>query len=102
MGRPLRSIPHGACAGYPGDAPLSRRELEVVRLIGQGCTNREIAVRLCLSARTVDNHVHRILAKVGARSRTALAVWAYRLGLAPDLAGVLAEQGTEAATAIAG
>ncbi len=82
----------GVHSGYPGELGaraggglLSRRELDVVRLIGQGCTNREVAARLCLSPRTVDNHVHRILAKVRVGSRTALAVWAYRLGLASDV-----------------
>jgi len=82
----------GVQSGYPGEPGaraggglLSRRELDVLRLIGQGCTNREVAARLCLSARTVDNHVYRILAKIRVGSRTALAVWAYRLGLAPDV-----------------
>jgi DNA-binding NarL/FixJ family response regulator len=81
---------------------LSRRELEVMRLIGQGCTNREIAAALCLSERTVEHHVHRILAKVGARSRTAVAVWAYRLGLAHDLAEADPHQEPGAAPAAAG
>jgi DNA-binding NarL/FixJ family response regulator len=66
---------------------LSERELDIVGLIGQGCTNREIASRLCLSAKTVDNHVQRILGKVGAGSRTVLAVWAYRLGRSTDVSG---------------
>ena len=54
---------------------LTRRELEVARLVSEGLTNRAIAARLVLSERTVENHVARILHKHGLPSRTALAVW---------------------------
>ena len=47
-------------------AGLSRREVEVVRLVAQGLTNREIAAELVLSTRTVDMHVRNILAKLAA------------------------------------
>ena len=60
------------------------REVEVVALISQRYRNHEIATRLCLSDRTGENHVHRILAKVGARSRTTLAEWAYDARLSPS------------------
>src|SRR5207245_2799027 len=49
---------------------LSRRELEVVRLVAVGRTNREIALDLFLSPRTVDMHVRNILTKLGCRPRT--------------------------------
>lgn len=52
---------------------LSDREHEVAVLAAQGLTNREIAVRLHLSTRTVENHVHRVLGKLGLRSRSRLA-----------------------------
>jgi DNA-binding CsgD family transcriptional regulator len=52
-----------------GAAGLSRRELEVVRLIAVGRTNREVAAELFLSPRTVDMHVRNILRKLGCRSR---------------------------------
>jgi len=45
--------------------PLTRREQELVPMIAQGLTNKEIAVQLSLSAQTVKNHVHRILQKAG-------------------------------------
>jgi len=45
--------------------PLTRREQELVPMIAQGLTNKEIAVQLNLSAQTVKNHVHRILQKAG-------------------------------------
>jgi DNA-binding CsgD family transcriptional regulator/tetratricopeptide (TPR) repeat protein len=61
-----------AAATHAGGG-LSRRELEVMRLVAVGRTNREIAGELFLSPRTVDMHVRNILAKLGARSRTEAA-----------------------------
>jgi DNA-binding CsgD family transcriptional regulator len=60
---------------------LTRRELEVVRLVASGRTNREIARELYLSPRTVDMHVRNILGKLGARSRTEATRRAADLGL---------------------
>jgi DNA-binding CsgD family transcriptional regulator len=60
---------------------LSRRELEVVRLVAVGRTNREIARELFLSPRTVDMHVRNILMKLGCRSRTDATRRASELGL---------------------
>lgn len=54
---------------------LSRRENEVAKLLAQGLSNREIAERLFLSERTVDNHVSHILAKLGFDSRVQVATW---------------------------
>ena len=51
---------------------LSRREQQLVGLIQQGLTNKEMAVRLNLSEQTVKNHVHRMLRKVGAPDRLAI------------------------------
>jgi two-component system, NarL family, response regulator DevR len=51
---------------------LSRREQELVGLIRQGLTNKEMASRLSLSEQTVKNHVHRMLRKVGAPDRLAI------------------------------
>lgn len=53
---------------------LSRREMEVVELIAQGCSNQEIADRLYLSNGTVRNHVSLILEKTGLTHRTQIAV----------------------------
>lgn len=58
--------------------PLSRRENEVAGLLAQGLSNREIAERLYLSERTVDNHVHHILDKLGFDSRVQIATWVAR------------------------
>jgi DNA-binding NarL/FixJ family response regulator len=54
--------------------PLSERELEVVRLLADGRTNREIAAALFLAEGTVKNHVTNVLAKLGARDRTQAAL----------------------------
>jgi DNA-binding NarL/FixJ family response regulator len=53
--------------------PLTSREREVANLAVQGLTNREIAERLVLSVRTVDNHLYNLYAKLGVRSRAELA-----------------------------
>jgi non-specific serine/threonine protein kinase len=60
---------------------LSKRELEVARLVGSGMTSRAIAERLFLSERTVESHLEHILTKLGFSSRAQVAGWvAARLG----------------------
>ena len=61
--------------------PLSDRELDVIRLLAEGRTNREIAAALFLAEGTVKNHVTNVLAKLGARDRTQAALRARELGL---------------------
>ncbi|HEX2074346.1 MAG TPA: response regulator transcription factor [Geodermatophilus sp.] len=61
--------------------PLSDRELEVVRLLADGRSNREIAAELFLAEGTVKNHVTNVLAKLGARDRTQAALRARALDL---------------------
>jgi DNA-binding NarL/FixJ family response regulator len=61
--------------------PLSDRELEIVRLLADGRSNREIATALFLAEGTVKNHVTNVLAKLGARDRTQAALRARALGL---------------------
>ena len=55
--------------------PLSKREVEVARLIAQGLANREIGARLFISERTVTTHVGNILNKLGFDSRVQIASW---------------------------
>jgi DNA-binding NarL/FixJ family response regulator len=59
------------------DTGLSRRELDVVRLVAAGLANKEVAARLHLSVRTVESHVRSSLAKAGVENRTQLATWAH-------------------------
>jgi NarL family two-component system response regulator LiaR len=62
--------------------PLSERELEVLRLLAQGNSNREIADQLCITEMTVRAHVSNILGKLHLASRTQAALFALREGLA--------------------
>jgi DNA-binding NarL/FixJ family response regulator len=55
--------------------PLTRRERKVATLIGWGLTNRQIALELSVSERTVENHVGKILKKLGFSSRAQIAAW---------------------------
>jgi ATP/maltotriose-dependent transcriptional regulator MalT len=57
--------------------PLTARELDVLRLIAAGLTNKAIAGELCLSERTIDRHVSNILSKLGVPSRAAAVACAY-------------------------
>ena len=69
----------------PGGRPaLTRREAEVAALAARGLTNRDIAARLFLSVRTVETHLDHMLTKLGFRTRTQLAAWAYEQGLLPE------------------
>ena len=65
------------------DDPISEltpRELDVLRLVAAGKPNKQIAVELVISERTVRTHVSRILRKLGLSSRTQAALWAVRKG----------------------
>ena len=61
--------------------PLTERELDVLRAVAEGLSNREAAARLYLSEGTVKNHVTNVLAKLGVRDRTQAALRARALGL---------------------
>jgi DNA-binding NarL/FixJ family response regulator len=74
----------------PGGEPVSLgeltpREVEVLVLVGQGLTNREIADRLFIAPKTAGLHVSHILAKLGVSNRTAAAEIAHRAGLRPGI-----------------
>jgi DNA-binding NarL/FixJ family response regulator len=73
------TAPQAPDAGMPHG--LSRREVEVLGLVVEGLSNFEIAQRLFLSERTVENHVRQILSKLDAPSRVAAATYAIRQGL---------------------
>lgn len=78
------SGPGIAAAASAREAPdgLTARELEVIALIAEGRSNRDIASRLVISEHTVANHVRNILTKIGAENRTQAARFAHEHGLA--------------------
>jgi DNA-binding NarL/FixJ family response regulator len=63
----------GAATAARRGASLSAREQEIVALVVEGRTNKEVAATLFLSEKTVENNLSRIYAKLGVRSRTELA-----------------------------
>ena len=66
----------------PAPEALTAREMEVLRLIAQGLSNKELADKLCVSEPTVRTHVGRILGKLHLANRTQAALYAVREGLA--------------------
>ena len=68
-------------SGDGPDAELTARELEILRLLGAGKSNKEIAAELQISERTARTHVSNILGKLDLTSRTQAALWAVRQGL---------------------
>jgi DNA-binding NarL/FixJ family response regulator len=67
-------------ADYHSADLLSERELQVLELIAAGLTNQDIAERLEISKRTVDNHISNILSKTRTSNRVALVRWALQWG----------------------
>jgi DNA-binding NarL/FixJ family response regulator len=64
--------------------PLTDREEEVLALVARGRTNAEIAADLFIGVTTVKTHVASLLAKIGARNRVEIAMWAYETGRVGD------------------
>ena len=60
----------------PSRITLSAREMEIIELVANGLTNQEIAEKLTISKRTVDNHVSNMFTKTGSKNRVALLNWA--------------------------
>ena len=69
-------------AGGESQTPvsLSDRELQIIDLVATGLTNQQIAVKLEISKRTVDNHISNILTKTQTENRVALVRWALNWG----------------------
>jgi DNA-binding NarL/FixJ family response regulator len=80
---PPRGAPSGGSAEPANGVsdPLSEGQREIVRLISEGCSNREIASRVHLSENTVKSHIQEIFRKLGVRTRVEAAIRATRDGL---------------------
>jgi DNA-binding CsgD family transcriptional regulator len=79
----LRSLGAKVRAGPRADGRLTKREGEVLRLLGEGLTNSEIAARLFISPKTAEHHVGRIYQKLDLRTRSEAAAYAVR-NLGPE------------------
>src|SRR5665811_495720 len=89
-GRLLGQIRNGAMASQvedaqPDTAALTPRELEVLRLVADGLSNKEIAAKLFITEGTVKNHVHNALEKLQLENRTQAAAYIVRQGLGRDI-----------------
>jgi DNA-binding CsgD family transcriptional regulator len=78
----LAAAGHRASRTTSWSAGLSAREVEVLRLVAQGRSNREIAAELFIAEKTARNHVERVYAKLGVNNRTQASLAAIDRGLA--------------------
>ena len=72
-----------AVVAGPSVDVLTAREQDIVRLLGEGLSNDEIAERLVIETSTVKSHLTRVMTKLDARDRLQTVIWAYRSGLLP-------------------
>jgi DNA-binding CsgD family transcriptional regulator len=83
-----------------GSNELSERELDILKLVATGASNKEIAQRLYISSNTVKVHLRNIFNKIGATSRTEAAMYAVRAGFATPIAGQIKEDKDFASTTV--
>ena len=80
----LGAAGHRVPRRHGGPAGLTQREVEVLRLLARGLSNKQIAERLVISPKTVGNHAEHIYTKTGASTRAAAGLFAMQHGLLPE------------------
>lgn len=81
--RSLRNVSQQAASSEDLSEPLTEREMDVLRLLATGLSNRDIASVLFIAESTVKSHVEHIIGKLGVSDRVQAAVWAARKGFLP-------------------
>ncbi len=80
----LSAAGHRVLRRRDGLAGLTQREIEILKLVARGLSNKEVAVRLNISPKTVANHVEHIYGKIDASNRAAASLFAMHHGLLPE------------------
>ena len=80
----LGAAGHRVMRRREGPAGLTQREIEVLKLLARGLSNKEIAQRLVISPKTVGNHVEHIYSKIGTSTRATASLFAMQHGLLPE------------------
>jgi HD-GYP domain-containing protein (c-di-GMP phosphodiesterase class II) len=80
----LAAAGHRVPRRYQGPDGLTGREIEVLRLLARGLSNKQIASRLVITPKTAGNHIEHIYSKIGAATRTAAGLYAMQHGLLPE------------------
>ena len=80
----LAAAGHRVPRRQDGPAGLTAREVEVLKLLALGLSNKQIAARLVIAPKTAGNHIEHIYTKIGASSRAAAGLFAMQQGLLPE------------------
>jgi DNA-binding CsgD family transcriptional regulator len=80
----LGAAGHRVSRRREGPAGLTAREIEVLRLLARGLSNKQIAASLVIAPKTVGNHIEHIYAKTGASNRAGAGLFAMQQGLLPE------------------
>ena len=67
---------------------LTPREMEVLRLVVAGRTNKAIAAEICITEKTVEFHLNKLYSKIGVRTRILAGMWALRQGISARTRGI--------------
>ncbi|HEV2060772.1 MAG TPA: response regulator transcription factor, partial [Solirubrobacteraceae bacterium] len=91
----LAAAGHRVRRRQPGPAGLTRRELEVLRLLAGGLSTKQIAQQLVISRKPVRNHVQHVYAKTGVSNRAQASLFAVKHGLLSDIPPLCSRSGEQ-------